>query len=230
MGKPKNELRTRLDEMGVAWVAIDESMTEYTQEGIVYRAYEVCGGLQVAIITPVTPEQAIAATVGRSCESCPEMDNPDSYISHLQSALKWHDEHVPRPTNPRNTCVVLEGEKPPEEVMFVRDEGGVTHYLPEWTCHMEVCETLTAEQVRECAKGVYFEGYGDGATHRGHGIEETDWQTIADKLNAMLGAETCEWCKDGKTFDRQTVMMTNHGWEKIRHCPNCGRKIGEEAE
>lgn len=72
----------------------------------------------------------VNATVERSCASCPEMDNPDSYISHLQSALRWHDEHVPRPTNPRNTCVVLQGEKPPEEVLFVREDG-VTHYLPE---------------------------------------------------------------------------------------------------
>lgn len=76
-----------------------------------------------------------AATVGRSCESCPEMDNPDSYIRHLQSALRWHDEHVPRPTNPRNTCVMLQGEKPPEEVLFVHEDGsGVTHYVPEVTC------------------------------------------------------------------------------------------------
>lgn len=75
----------------------------------------------------------VAATVGRSCASCPEMDNPDSYISHLQSALKWHDEHVPRPTNPINTCVVLEGEKVPEEVLFI-GANGVTHYLPEATC------------------------------------------------------------------------------------------------
>lgn len=71
-----------------------------------------------------------AATLGRSCESCPEMDNPDSYIRHLQSALKWHDEHVPRPTNPRNTCVVFQGERPPEEVLFVGPDG-VTHYQPE---------------------------------------------------------------------------------------------------
>jgi hypothetical protein len=43
-------------------------------------------------------------------------------------------------------------------------------------------------------------------------------------------ADTCEWCKDGKTFDRQTVMVTNHGWQRIRHCPNCGRRIKEETE
>jgi len=68
-----------------------------------------------------------------SCASCPEMDNPDSYISHLHAALDWHDEHVPRPTNPINTCVVLEGEKIPEEVLFI-GTNGVTHYLPEATC------------------------------------------------------------------------------------------------
>jgi len=61
---PTDEIRAKLDELGIAWVAISESATEYTQEGILYRAYETRGGLQVAILTPVTPEQAIAATVG----------------------------------------------------------------------------------------------------------------------------------------------------------------------
>lgn len=60
---PTYEIRAKLDELGIAWVAISESATEYTQEGILYRAYETRGGLQVAILTPVTPAQAIAATV-----------------------------------------------------------------------------------------------------------------------------------------------------------------------
>ena len=34
------------------------------------------------------------------------------------------------PTNPRNTCVVLQGEKPPEEVLFVCEDK-VIHYVPE---------------------------------------------------------------------------------------------------
>jgi hypothetical protein len=139
-----------LDERGIAWVAISESTTEYTQEGIVYKAYEVCGGLQVAIVTPVTPEQAIAATVGRSCASCPEMDNPDSYIMHLQSALKWHDEHVPIPTNPHATRVVLQGKNPPEEVLFVKDGGGVTRYRPECTCHLVEDEDTGFLTCSEC--------------------------------------------------------------------------------
>ena len=47
--------------------------------------------------------------------------------------------------------------------------------------------TLTAEQVRECVQHVYSEGYNDGSVHRSHGIEETDWQAIANELNAELG-------------------------------------------
>ncbi len=81
----------------------------------------------------------VNATERRSCVSCPEMDNPDSYISLLQSALKWHNGYMSMPTNPRNTCVVLEGEKVPEEVLFI-GANGVTHYLPEATCHLEECE------------------------------------------------------------------------------------------
>lgn len=173
------DLRAKLDELGIEWETPEErwnadSITYWKVGNIKWVAFESENDtlwLNCNSITDVTPEQAIAATIGRSCASCPEMDNPDSYIVHLQSALKWHDEHVPRPTNPRNTCVVLQGEKPPEEVLFVGSDG-VTHYQPE-------------------------------------------------------GAGTCEWCKDG-TFDRQTVMMTNHGWQKIRHCPNCGKRIVKE--
>jgi len=35
-----------------------------------------------------------AATVGRSCASCPEMDNPDSYIVHLHRAIEVADDGV----------------------------------------------------------------------------------------------------------------------------------------
>lgn len=104
-------------------------------------------------------EDAIAATEGRSCASCPEMDNPDSYINHIQSALKWHDEHVPRPTNPRNTCVVLMGQKPPEEVLFVHNDGGVTHYLPEdaGTCKNIGHDTFVCS---ECGAHVHITNVG----------------------------------------------------------------------
>ena len=34
----------------------------------------------------------------------------------------------------------------------------------------------------------------------------------------------CKWCKDG-TYDGQTVMLSNHGWVDIRHCPECGSAL-----
>jgi hypothetical protein len=101
--------------------------------------------------------------------------------------------------------------------------------------------TLTAEQVRECSKGVYFEGYSDGATHRVNGIEETDWQAIADKLNASLGAVTCRnkgFVDDGGWYfvcskcgcefeygDFACEFAEGHGFGSPKFCPNCGKKV-----
>lgn len=48
---------------------------------------------------------------------------------------------------------------------------------------------LTADQVRECAGIAYLEGYSDGSAHRGEHIDETNWQAIANKLNATPGGE-----------------------------------------
>ena len=56
----------------------------------------------------------------------------------------------------------------------------------------------------------------------------TKYLTPEDAIAVTVGRETCEWCKDGKTFDGQTVMMSNHGWQRILHCPNCGRKVVDE--
>ena len=48
----------------------------------------------------------------------------------------------------RGTVAILQGGRKPEEVMFVHDDGGVTHYLPEdaWTCHMEVKDNLAESE------------------------------------------------------------------------------------
>lgn len=48
--------------------------------------------------------------------------------------------------------------------------------------------------------------------------------TPEQAIAATLGSGTCEYCKDGK-FDEQTWMMSNHGWQRINHCPNCGAKV-----
>ena len=45
-------------------------------------------------------------------------------------------------------------------------------------------------------------------------------------ITATLGTpeRTCEYCKDGK-FDGQVVMISNHGWQRINYCPNCGARV-----
>lgn len=77
MSNPTKEIRAKLDELGIAWYAINETTTEYTQEGIVYMAYEFCDGLQVVIVTPVAPEQAVAATVGTGTCKCVDVTPND---------------------------------------------------------------------------------------------------------------------------------------------------------
>lgn len=59
----------------------------------------------------------------------------------------------------------------------------------EWLVHERETAKLTAEQVRECVETVYLEGYSDGSVNRGAHIEETDWQSIADELNAVLSGK-----------------------------------------
>lgn len=49
--------------------------------------------------------------------------------------------------------------------------------------------------------------------------------TENEKLNSKE-REGCEYCANGKQgFDGQLVMMSNHGWQKIYFCPNCGSRV-----
>lgn len=60
---------------------------------------------------------------------------------------------------------------------------------------------LTSEQVRKCVQEIYFEGYNDGYANRGCHLEETDWRTITDKLNAVIS-------EDEKLLD-----LAQHAWD-----------------
>ena len=85
--------------------------------------------------------------------------------------------------------------------------------------------TLTAEQVRECVQHVYYEGYNDGSVHRSHGIEETDWQAIADELNAETRRMNPEstgthiMCDDCGGY----IGTAEEIAEQIIHCRNCSK-------
>lgn len=39
----------------------------------------------------------------------------------------------------------------------------------------------------------------------------------------------CEHCKDGKSFDGQTVIMGNKGMFPLNFCPRCGSPLTDEA-
>lgn len=85
--------------------------------------------------------------------------------------------------------------------------------------------TLTAEQVRECAERVYFEGYSDGSVNRGAHIEETDWQAIADELNAKLGSGTCK-LEPLSALDVTLNMLDQTEWGA---CSECGCAVPMDA-
>lgn len=56
-----------------------------------------------------------------------------------------------------------------------------------------------------------------------------DYLTPEQAVEATLGSIGCEFCMNGKNgFDGQTVMMSNHGWQRVKYCPNCGRKVVDE--
>ena len=131
------------------------------------------------------------------------------------------------------------GEHCPDEGMVYTND-----FINDWVNKIAAtvgAGTLTAEQVRECSKGVYFEGYSDGATHRVNGIEETDWQAIADKLNATVGAGTCHievhdnlaetegmgdvWLECDECHWQMPLEPTT---PRFKYCPNCGARVVSE--
>ena len=96
---------------------------------------------------------------------------------------------------------------------------------------------ITAEQVRECVGTVYLEGYSDGSVNRGAHIDETDWQAIADKLNAALGCEECKMafgedmlpecgnCGEPLIYHTKRHGMRDRDRRSAKFCPKCGKAV-----
>lgn len=62
-----------------------------------------------------------------------------------------------------------------------------------------------------------------GGINKGLTLFNINSFTPEQAIEATLG-RTCEYCMDG-SFDGQTVMMSNHGWQRINFCPNCGARV-----
>ena len=46
---------------------------------------------------------------------------------------------------------------------------------------------------------------------------------LRDRMQSVN--DGCEYCKGDDGFDGQKVMMSNHGWQTINYCPNCGKAV-----
>lgn len=84
-----DELRRMLDERGIYWWAgDDERKTLWELNGLTweysnFKNGDAWLGFLGACEQDITPEQAIAAMLNSTCETCPQMDNPDSFIRYL---------------------------------------------------------------------------------------------------------------------------------------------------
>ena len=190
-----DELRRLLDERGVEYETDDRNgLRETIWCGTV--VFQLSPTAKMTMI--VTPEQAIAATLGSEF-------NPDGLpvglaISDDGNLLNWRGEN----------------------------------YVKQSTLGSG---TLTAEQVRECVKTVYLEGYSDGSVSRGAHIDEIDWQAIADELNNRA-ERTCKWELEhsGTLYDKWRCSKCGYLFVEPRcdqgytdlepnYCPSCGCKV-----
>ncbi len=83
-----DELRRMLDERGINYVNVESIDGLYWgvrwfAEDNISAEWRENGKRHELLAANITPEQAIAATLGVPCETCPQMDNPDSFIRHL---------------------------------------------------------------------------------------------------------------------------------------------------
>ena len=195
-----------------------------------------------------TPEQAIAATLGRQkAKAHPYGYEPDTGAFDCTRCECGCINDIS--AKYCNDCggeieIDMYAEKEiyrtPRHLVFAEkhDDGSLEfcerRYVPESATH----GMLTAEQVRECAEGVYLEGYSDGSVHRTNHIEETDWQAIADELNAMLRNGECEPTEEhacsacGQDLVACNVGVGPNGGAieldppiLFNYCPNCGKAV-----
>lgn len=105
-----------------------------------------------------------------------------------------------------------------EKLRRLLDERGVEwRRTPHYSSESQDNETVFA--------GDGIEWYANDHLNGRLGLRALRYEvTPAQAIDATLGRGTCEWCADGK-FDGQTVMMSNHGWQRINYCPSCGRRI-----
>lgn len=102
---------------------------------------------------------------------------------------------------------------------------------------MTTCCSLQCEKKHDCAKhcfnnvGAYpsedYSTFGSGSiSNNGCTVEYWCGELGNYKMFEPIMPNRCEYCKDGKSFIGQTIMLANDGkCHKIHYCPNCGAKM-----
>ena len=213
-----------------------------TENGVAWYAQDRpnANDLYVKLEAVLTPDQAIAATLGKpKAKSHPygyERDTGAYDCTRCECGCI--NDISATYCNDCGGEIEIDGSAEKEyydgyskHTVFAKkhDDGSLEfrerRYVPEDAATLG-SGTLTAEQVRECVQSVYMEGYSDGSVNRGAHIDETDWQAIADELNSRT-ERTCRNVEDSKVFWficsecghlQQLATMLNY-------CQKCGAKV-----
>lgn len=206
-------LREGLTEHGIEWRSGLEGVTFVGDWCFV----EYDNGKLAATCEPVlTPEQAIAATLGKPMKK------------DLRQALDFMRIWISDDAHLGESELSYEFEKAEGLRKLEAIEQAIAATLGNGT--------LTAEQVRECVQHVYHEGYSDGSVRRGAHIDETDWQAIADELNARA-ERTCK-LEPLSALAVTLNMLDQTEWGvcsecgcavpmDARFCNECGKAVSE---
>ena len=185
-------LKRMLDERGIHWWAgTDEHKTLWESNGLTWEYFndengDAWLGFLGACEQDITPEQAIAATLGT------KRDRTEEWLMNA--------------CNQASADYIAELERKLEAATLGNGK-------------------LTAEQVRRCVRvGACDHGLWEAID------EDTDWQEIADGLNAVLGGGECEVIK----CDKGKMKCSKCGKElpydpfadyECNFCPTCGARL-----
>ena len=228
------ELRALLDERGVRHTDFCNVTTWKDSRGRKVNGYEHNGEISLRL----TPEQAIAATLGRPTwrdsydqerfdrwyDSLHHNGKPTNFAELVEEII-WMCETIDLGPN-GNTCQgVDEGE--------VQTDRLINHWA-------EIAATLgggrlTAEQVREA-----IERHAIPLLGRMWQFIDRSYEAIADELNAALDSGECELVEtDSYSSACETVHVLEcsacgqtceHVNGAYNYCPNCGAKVRKAVE
>ena len=210
------ELRDRLTERGIEYAANDHmGVFETSWNG--FTAMQLTPSAKLIMV--VTPEQAIAATLGSDTKGC------ESLLWELVGALDVAD--------------ATDASKKPIVTEYARRIAATLGSTLTAEQVRKAIEEAKAELLESC-EYVGDMGQRKGDVLKAFGKME---QAIADELSAELGSGTCEWILEhsGTLYDKWRCSKCGYLHVESRidggatdldpnYCPNCGARIRKAVE